>query len=274
MNKKTYMRFVYFFFIFISLLGCQNSSEEKTEEGMTFSLAFHPEKGTKKEMSYEYKIESPSSKSELNFKVDFLFDVVSVTDNETDVKISYQNVTLNGHIDTLKFDIVAGQSDSTSPAMIYAEPYFTCLNHEFLVKYSREMSKISEELLSQKDLKSLTPPVNKVQFFTALPNKEIKIGDKWENSIELKSGKGMTVTAIYQLNGIEDHIAYISFSGDLDGSGEGFGHDYSMKGKLDGSLAVELSSGLTLHSEMVQDLILVLSEKETPMKFTIKQNIK
>lgn len=266
------MRFAYFFIALLFIFSCQSSSKE--ESSKTVNLSFHPEKGTKREMSYEFKIESPSSKSELNFNIDFLFDVVSSTDNETDVKITYQNVTLKGHIDTLSFDIIAGQSDSSSPAMIYAEPYFTCLNHEFLIKYSREMTKISEELLSQKDLKSLTPPVNKVQFFTALPNKEVKVGDKWQNSVELKSGKGMTVTATYEIVEIKENIAKINLLGDLDGSGEGFGHDYSMKGKVDGKLEVELSSGLTLRSEMVQDLILVLSEKETPMKFTIKQNIK
>lgn len=265
------MRFAYFFLALL-IISCQSSSEEKTIESK--HLSFHPEKGIKKEMSYEFRIESPSSNSDLLFKVDFLFDVINSSDSETDVKFSYQNVSLKGHIDTLKFDIVAGQSDSTSPAMIYAEPYFICLNHQFLVKYSSEMTKISEELLSKKDSKSLTPPVNKVQFFTALPNKEVAVGDKWQNSIELKSGKGMTVTATYEIVDITNNIAKIKFLGDLDGSGEGFGHDYSMKGKVDGKLEVELSSGLTLHSEMVQDLILILSEKETPMKFTIKQNIK
>lgn len=265
------MRYACLLFL-VTLFGCQ-SSQNETSTTSTL-LAFHPEKGTKKEMNYEFKIESPSSKSELNFKIEFLFEVLGTSENETDVKISYQNISLTGHIDTLNFDIIAGQSDSTSPAMIYAEPYFICLNHEFLLKYSKEMLKISEDLVTVKDQKSITAPANKVQFFTALPNKEVKVGDKWQNTIDLKSGKGMTVTATYEVTKIENDKAFINFMGDLDGSGEGFGHDYSMKGKVDGFLEVELSSGLTLHSEMVQDLILVLSEKETPMKFTIKQNIK
>ncbi len=266
------MRFSYLLIFSVLIFGCQTPGGEKKQE--VANLSFQPEKGTKKEMSYEFKIESPSSKSELNFYIDFAFEVTGSSENETEVKISYQNIQLNGHIDTMNFDLIAGKSDSTSPAMIYAEPYFICLNHQFLVKYSKEMSKISEELLTEKDMKSLTAPVNKVQFFTALPNLEVKVGSKWQNSIDLKSGKGMTVTATYEIMKIEKGVAFVDFKGDLDGSGEGFGHDYSMKGKVDGKLEVELSSGLTLHSEMVQDLILLLSEKETPMKFIIKQNIK
>jgi hypothetical protein len=266
--------FVSLFSVSLIFFSC-NSTEDKTSENPNSPLAFHPEKGLKKEMGYEFSVESPSQNAALQYKMEVSLEVVETTDKETDLKITFNSLSMTGNADTLKIDVTAGTYDSLQPeGMLYAEPYFVSLNHSFLTKYDRKMTRISEELLTERDSLSLIAPTNRAQFFTALPDSIVKPGDKWTNLVEIKSGKGMTVKATYVLKKIEKNIAYIDFTGDLDGSGENFGHDFSMKGKVYGFLEVDAKSGLTLKSEMIQDLILVLSGNETPMKFTIKQYIK
>lgn len=270
------MKRLLFLLIVISMVfnSCQ-SSNENTKVENEIHLKFHPEKGIKKEISYEFTIESPSQKAVLNFIIDGEMEVYSSEKNNTEIKLSYKEIQLNGFTDTINFDVAATRPDTAqAEGMLYAEPYFICLNHVFLVKYDKKMNRLSEVLLTEKDSLSLKEPSNKIQFFTSLPDSLVKVGATWENQIELKSGKNQTVSAIFKLNKIEKNIAHISFEGDLDGNGEGFGHDFSMKGVVNGTLEVDIKTGLTLESAMTQDLILIMGEKETPMKFTIKQKLK
>jgi len=258
----------------IGILSCQ-SNENTAKENEEIRLGFQPEKNLKKEIIYEFTIESPSQKAELNYTINGELEIISTEENNIDVEFSYKEIKLVGFTDTIKFNVAATQPDSSqAEGMLYAEPYFICLNHIFLVKYDRKMNRLSEELLTKKDSMSLKEPTNKIQFFTSLPDSLVKVGSTWKNNIELKSGKNHTVSATYILNKIENGIAFIDFNGNLDGSGEGFGHDFSIKGKVFGKLEVEIKSGLTLKSEMVQDLSLEMSGKTTPMKFTTKQNLK
>lgn len=268
-------RYLFLLFIISMFFNSCQSSQENSKSTDEVQLSFHPEKGIKKEISYEFSIESPSQKAVLNFIIDGEIQVLSSEENNTEIKFSYNEIQLHGFTDTINFDVSASNPDSTqAEGMLYAEPYFICLNHVFLVKYDTKMNRLSEVLLTEKDSLSLKEPSNKIQFFTSLPDSLVKIGATWKNNIELKSGKNHTVSAIFTLNKIENDIAHISFEGDLDGSGEGFGHDFSMKGVVNGSLEVEIKTGLTLKSLMTQDLILIMGGKETPMKFTIKQSLK
>lgn len=262
-------------FLFITsisvLLFSSCSSSEKAETDEKIKLSFHPEKGLKKEMHYSMSVESPSLNATLNYHMDFALEVFETNDKETDLVFSFSEITLDGLVDTLKIDLKASDPDSVqSDALLYAQPYFSCLNQRFLVKYDRKMTRIGEELLTEKDPKNLTDPTNKAQFFTTLPDAEIEVGTKWESDVDLKAGKGMTVKAEFTVKKIEKDIVYIDFNGDLDGKGEGFGHDFSMKGKVTGTLEVDAQSGLTLKGEMIQDLIQVMSGKETPMKMIIR----
>jgi hypothetical protein len=276
LNKESFM-YKYTFLLLVASIGissCQ-SNEKSSEVSDEINLSFHPEKGIVKKISYDISIESPSQKAELNYKILGELEIISSSENETDLNFSYKEIKLIGHTDTIQFNVSANQPDSAQvEGMLYAEPYFICLNHIFQVKYDRKMSRISEELITKKDSLSLKEPSNRIQFFTSLPDSMVKAGSTWKNRIELKSGKNHTVDAQFNLKKIENGIAIIGFSGELDGSGEGFGHDFKIKGKVFGKLEVEIKSGLTLKSEMIQDLSLEMSGKTTPMKFTIKQELK
>jgi len=274
LGKVRFMKKIIFYTLSSLLFFSACSTSEKSEKENESNLSFHPEKGTRKEMTYDIRYESPSNKAVLDYHMNYTVEVTGSDKESTDLKFTFTQVSFDGKIDTVTVHLEASNPDTTKPELIYAQPYFASLNHEFLVKYDRKMHKISEEMLTPADPKSISQPVNRAPFFTSLPDAGISAGSKWKDKIELKSGEGMVVTAEFEVKNIEKDIVYIDFSGEVGGQGAGFGQDFSLKGKVNGKLEIDMKSGLTIHSEMVQDLVQIMGENESPLKITIIQNIK
>ena len=72
---------------------------------------------------------------------------------------------------------------------------------------------------------------------------------------------------------IHGDFAVISIEGKLYGSGEKFGNEFSMDGKLTGSITVDITTGWPIDSDTHQDFILKMNGKDTPIKYDIKCKI-
>jgi len=88
------------------------------------------------------------------------------------------------------------------------------------------------------------------QVFTIFPNKEIKVGDSWNKSIQMGGRMPAQYTTRYTVKEIEgDHVT-LSAQTNI-GSGSS---DMEIKGTQNGSLLVDSKTGLVLNAEFDQDM--------------------
>jgi len=88
------------------------------------------------------------------------------------------------------------------------------------------------------------------QVFTIFPNKEIKVGDSWNKSIQMGGRMPAQYTTRYTVKEIEgDHVT-LSAQTNI-GSGSS---DMEIKGTQNGSLLLDSKTGLVINAEFDQDM--------------------
>ncbi len=250
------------------LIGC-GTAEDKKEEPLKIKLEFKPIAGKEIKMNYQFSVNQVASGDVTAFEMELSGRGGTDVDGQIVLDMKNERISMTGSIQGVKVSGSASGPDSlTGDAKLVALPIFTLEGNTYRGMYDKYLNKNSEVRIVDGNIVDSTE--NKMQFLIRYPNKEISVGDAWEKEIEIKAGNKMNCSAKYVLKEIKGDSAIISMDGKLYGSGEKFGNEFSMEGKLSGTITVSISTGWPIHSDTHQDFILKMGGKDIPMKYDIK----
>ncbi len=254
-------------------LGCGNSETPKEEESTgKIKLEFKPVDGKKIKMNYQFSVNQLTSGDVTAFEMEMSGKSETDADGKIILELKNDKIKMSGNIQGVKVSGSASGPDSLiGDAKLVALPIFTLEGNTYRGIYDIHLNKKTEVRFNEAGIIDSTE--NKMQFLIRYPTKEISIGDVWEKEIVIKAGNNMNCSAKYTLKEIHGDFAIISIEGKLYGSGEKFGNEFSMEGKLTGSITVDITTGWPIDSDAHQDFILKMGGKEIPIKYDIKCKI-
>ena len=97
------------------------------------------------------------------------------------------------------------------------------------------------------------------QSFKIFPDKKVSVGDSWNAKMEMKSIMDMNVESTYTLKKVENGIATLDIKSKITSSGsekmiQGTKVEMSVNGMQTGTMDVEVASGMTMKSSIVQKI--------------------
>ncbi len=267
-----YKKLLFCSFIATSLLniGCGNSDTPKGDETPgKIKLEFKPVSGKQVKMNYQFSVNQVTSGDLTAFEIEMSGHAGTNENGEIVLDFKNDKIKMSGKLSGKEVSGSASGPDSlTGDAKLVALPIFALEGNSYRSIYDNELNKKNEVRMSEGAIVDSTE--NKMQLLIRYPNQEIAIGDTWNKEIVIKAGNKMNCSAKYTLKEIHDEFAVIAMEGKLYGSGEKFGNEYSMDGKLTGTITVDISTGWPIDSETHQEFILKMGGKDIPMKYDIK----
>lgn len=250
-------------------VGCGNSEDSKKENLDKIKLEFKPVSGKQIKMNYQFSVNQVTSGDLTAFEIEM--SGRGGTNENGQIVLDFKNdkVKMTGNMQGVSVSGSASGPDSLSgDAKLVALPVFTLEGNTYRGIYDIHLNKKSEVRMSEGVIADSTE--NKMQFLIRYPDKEIAVGDTWEKEIVIKAGNKMNCSAKYTLKEIHGDFAVISMEGKLYGSGDKFGNEYTMEGKLTGTITVDITTGWPIDSDTHQDFILKMNGSDVPMKYDIK----
>lgn len=251
------------FFAALFLCGCGTTNDSNGK----IRLEFKPESGKAVKISYKFSVHQVTSGEVSEFEL--ISSGIAEFDPDGNILMEIKNdkITMAGNIQGKKVSGSASGPDSlTGDAKLVALPVFALEGKTFKSIYDPQFNKKSEVRINGNDIDSSE---NKIQLLIRYPKGEIAVGDKWKKEIVIKTGNKMNCNATYTLKEVEGNIATISIEGDLFGSGDKFGNEFSMEGKLTGIFKVDIKTGWPKTADTHQDFTLKMGGKDTPFKYDI-----
>ncbi len=264
--------------------SCKNS---KTSEGVL--LKFDPEKG--KTYDYEIAWEMDQQMMEQHHKINiasgYTLDVIDDKDNIKTVRTVYKNFKMYMNIMGMEINVDTDKpSEPVSQAELKANPlgmmdriFAGIKEKEFIMKVNEEgkvlevsgFEKIINSMIDSMGVEgdakmqvqaSLQDQFNEqaikdqfAQVFSIFPNKEIKVGDKWEKSLQVGGrmpAKYMTTYTVKETEG--DHVSLSAQTNIGSDNSESDSYQMEIKGTQNGSLLVDSKTGLVINAEFDQDM--------------------
>ncbi len=251
------------------LVGCGNSEEPKEEKSGKIKLEFKPIAGKQIKMNYQFSVNQVTSGDLTAFEIE-MSGRGGINENG-DIVLDLKNdkIKMSGNIQGVAVSGSASGPDSlTGDAKLVALPIFALEGNTYRSSYDSHLNKKNEVRISDGAIVDSTE--NKMQFLIRYPNQEIAVGDTWDKEIVIKAGNKMNCSAKYTLKEVHEEFAVISVEGKLYGSGDKFGNEYTMEGKLTGTITVDVITGWPIDSDTHQEFILKMGGKDVPMKYDIK----
>jgi hypothetical protein len=261
------------FAIFCLLLSvsCSTGSTEVNED-TSYTLRFSPQQGEKKEILFDLSCRTAEPETNITFSFLINAEVKKVTDGKTDLQLTYSKICATGTSDNNDIHHCAG--DSIPEAITrFLIPTFSYKNSAYLMEFDNRMHKLRETALAANS-DSTVATWSKLQFFITFPDSAIKPGAKWEDQLNWSADNKKKAFITYTLDQVKNGIAGISFEGNMEARGEGFGQEYSLKAILKGMLQVDVKTGWTIDATMQQDVTIVVNGEENKVLYSFRIKIK
>ena len=276
-----------FAIVLISFYGCSNSGSSSDARVLKFNL--QKGKGYDFEIIMDLDQEVMQQKSKIGFTAAYAITVTdddgqlkSLTAEYKDFKMKMNMMGQEINIDGAKKPVQLGSSDQQNdPSAMLANAFSGIVGKKFNLKVN-SMGEIVgvagfEELINEMiagmnltDEKKLMVQASlKDQFnaekikesfapmFNIYPGREIKLGDSWERTYELKAGVGAKYTTQYTVKSFDGDKVFLDTKSKIDPiadtSANSFG-GMQMSGTQSGTMTVNSVSGLVLDAELVQNL--------------------
>ena len=269
------MKKVFFYTVLASLLlmaGCNNSTDAPKENTDKIKLAFKPVPGKQVRMKYAFSVNQVASGELTAFELDITARGGTNENGDIVVDMTNDKIRMSGTIQGVAVSGSASGPDSlTGDAKLVALSVFTLEGNTYRSIYNSQLKKKSEVRMDKGAI--VDSSENKMQFLVVYPDKEIGIGETWQKELVIKAGNKMNCSATYTLKELHEDFAIITIDGKLYGSGEKFGNEFSMEGKITGTITVDITTGWPIITDAHQDFILKMGGKDIPMKYDIKCNI-
>lgn len=267
--KKTFLFPVLASLVFIA--SCNNTEQPKENQDK-IKLTFKPVPGKQVRMNYAFSVNQVASGDLTAFEMDIIARGGTNENGDIVVDMTNEKIRMSGTIQGVAVSGSASGPDSlTGDAKLVALSVFTLEGNTYRSIYNSQLNKKSEVHMDNGTI--VDSSENKMQFLVVYPDKEIGIGETWQKEIVIKAGNKMNCSATYTLKEIHEDFAVITIDGKLYGSGEKFGNEFSMEGKITGNITVDITTGWPIITDAHQDFILKMVGKDIPMKYDIKCNI-
>jgi hypothetical protein len=269
-NLKGYLQSSLAVALFSSLFtwGCGPGKDGGSDK---IKLALDPGKSISLKMTYDFTVNAITTNQTTHFLMELSGTAETHSPENIEMNLLNNTIAMDGVIGGRQMKFMAGTNDSVpNDVAMVLTPFFSLNNKKFTSVYDYRLNKVSE--MMQKD-GSADSTENKVQFFLRYPDSTVKVGDSWQKELEIKTNNKMNCSAKYTLTEVKDGKGTITIEGKLTGSGESFGHEFSMDGTLKGTFTVDLKTGIPLMTDITEDFILDLSGQKVQMKDLIKHKI-
>lgn len=268
----------------ISIQSCKNS---KAPEGKI--LKFDPEKGEgyDYEIAWEMEQQMMGQNHKINITSGYALDVINDKDNIKTVRGVYRNFKMYMNIMGMEINVDTDKpSEPMNEAELKANPlgmmdkvFAGIKGKEFIMKVNEEgkvlevsgFEKIVNSMIDSMGVEgdakmqmqaSLQDQFNeqaiKDQFSQVLsifPNKEIKVGDSWEKSLQMGGRMPAKYITKYTVKEIEgDHVSLSAQTNIGSTNSESDSYRMEVKGIQNGSLLVDSKTGLVINAEFDQDI--------------------
>jgi len=268
--KRTFFCTLFAAILFIA--GCNNSSDAPKENKDKIKLEFKPVPGKQVKLKYMFSVNQVASGDLTAFEMDITARGGTNENGDIILDMTNEKIKMDGTIQGKAVSGSASGPDSlTGDAKLVALSVFSLEGNTYRSIYNNQLNKKSEVRIENGNIIDSTE--NKMQFLVVFPDKEIGVGEIWQKEIVLKSGNKMNCSATYTLKEIHEDLAVITIEGKLYGSGEKFGNEFSMEGKITGNITVDITTGWPITTDAHQDFILKMGGKDIPIKYDIKCNI-
>lgn len=108
--------------------------------------------------------------------------------------------------------------------------------------------------------------------FVVFPEKTLKVGDSWEDSIKPLVETGINTQVKYTLLNVESGIATLKFEGKVT-TEEGSEQGMKMSGKQEGKIKIEVKSGWTDSSDIEQNMDMEINQGGMVMPAKVKGTV-
>jgi hypothetical protein len=236
-------------------------------------LEFKPEKGKPLHATYWFSVNNTGSGDVSAFEMQISGSGETSENGIVTLNMKNDSIRMSGKITGKEVNGSAEGPDSlTGDAKLVALPVFALLHRSYRSIYNAQLDKKAEMQMSGDSLVDSTE--NKMQFLLRYPKTEVGVGDSWERQIMISAGNKMTCNAKYTLKELQGDTAMISMDGRLSGSGDKFGNEYTMDGRIGGDFKVYIKTGWPFEADTHQEFVLKMAGKEIPMVYDIKSRIK
>jgi hypothetical protein len=265
--KPANFLFVLIFTLFASACG----GDHKDNGSDKVKLALDPGKDLPLKMSYEFIVNALTTSQTTRFVMDISGTAATHAADNIEMNLQNNAITMEGTIGGRQLKFAAGTSDSVpNDVAMVLTPFFSLHNKKFKSVYDYRMNKISEVMVRDSSMDSAE---NKMQFFLRYPDSAVSVGDSWNRELEIKRNNKMNCSAKYTLTEVKDGKGTITIDGKLTGSGESFGHEFTIDGGLKGTFTVDLKTGIPLMTDITEEFTLDLDGRKVQMKDQIKHKV-
>jgi len=260
--------------VFFTCASDRKKEKETTGENAVL-LVFRPDAGVGYTMVYELQVLNKKTGDRTDFMIDLVTEVKAADSDRVTLLTHYNAINLNAHINGKDVHLdAADKIKEQSDASVLAAPVFAYLEKDFETVYDKAHYKIDEKQIRSATDSTVVAAESKVQFVGHYPKQKIKTGDSWKSEAPTKIGSNEVKDMQYTVTKITAAEVELSLQGVINTTGEKFGQEYKITGKVGGNMVVDRKSGWQKNTTLEAEFELEMSDKKTPMKQKISFYLK
>lgn len=251
----------------IVLNSCGNKEEASEEKRNKVQLVFNPEVGKEYNMIYTNLTTIDSMEDKTSFTVEMVNKVTDVKDGKIYIESYCKNVSLDAVINgqPVKIDARDTAGANTTGLLVGAR-YFVYYNQTTLFQYDKTGKKISESFKNADTVTSLQDAEARIKFLGRYTQNEVAVGDNWESELDIKVGDNKIDKAVFTVKEITDKEVVLDIKGYIDGKGNQFGKEFTMRGSFTGEMVVDRKTGWQNKTHLKLDYVREMADKKMSLK--------
>ena len=274
--RKTILNLIPVLTLFIVILdSCQSTQKTSSGQVMKFNL----EKGKiyDYDMAFDIDQDMQGQVMEVNMKSGYTLEVVDEADGVKNIKTTFGRIVMDmSGVGPMKINVDTDEGDVSGKdetSQIMNKVLKAMVGKSFMMKVNSEgkvlefsgfadvrnamIQSLGLEGQDAKDAELMSGQVMNddnlrksfEQAFFIFPNKEVKVGDTWTKDMQMGGMMPLKVSSTYTVKSIEGEHATLNMDGTISSTME----NMKMSGTQNGTLIVELKSGLVVNSDFNQD---------------------
>lgn len=191
----------------------------------------------------------------------------------TNIESSFQSMKMDIPMTGVSYDSKKDNADSPMGMMdsIMGKKFTMIMDKQGAVKEVKGMDELFSGIGGGANMKN-----NFGQGMAALPSKPVAPGESWDSETEMNNnGMNMKLKNKWTLESVSNGIAHIKVKSTFEnGNSEIEGQKVELTGSQSGTVDVEVATGVSVKSDIVQDMEMSVAGQKMTMKNTISLETK
>jgi hypothetical protein len=255
--------------------SCQ--STQKTSSGQVMKFNLQKGKIYDYDMAFDIDQQMQGQTMEINMKSGYTLEVVDEAGDVKNIKTTFGRIVMDmSGVGPMKMTVDTDESDIASKdevSQVMHKVLKAMVGKSFMMKVNSEgkvlefsgfaevrnaiVQSLGLEGQDAKDAELMSGQVMNddnlrksfEQAFFIFPNKEVKVGDTWTKEMQMGGMMPLKVSSTYTVKSIEGDHATLSMDGTISSTSEAA----KMNGTQNGTMIVDLKTGLVVNSDFNQD---------------------